>query len=54
LVAHGRFLAEKFGTSSTGGSLALGPTTSTPAPDLTEQQPPGEGPLRPPPGRGGA
>jgi phage FluMu protein gp41 len=54
LVAHGRFLAEKFGTGSTGGSLALGPTTSTPAPDLTEQQPPGEGPLRPPPGRGGA
>jgi phage FluMu protein gp41 len=54
LVAHGRFLAEKFGTGSTGGSLALGPTTSTPAPDLTRQQPPGEGPLRPPPGRGGA
>jgi phage FluMu protein gp41 len=54
LVAHGRFLAEKFGTGSTGGSLALGQTTSTPAPDLTQQQPPGEGPLRPPPGRGGA
>jgi hypothetical protein len=54
LVAHGRFLAEKFGTGSTGGSLALGPTTSTPAPDLTQQQPPGEGPLQPPPGRGGA
>jgi phage FluMu protein gp41 len=53
LVAHGRFLAEKFGTGSTGGSLGLGPTTSTPAPDLTQQQPPGEGPLRPPQGRGG-
>jgi phage FluMu protein gp41 len=54
LVAHGRFLAEKFGTGSTGGGLALGATTSTPAPDLTQQQPPGEGPLRPPQGRGGA
>src|SRR5450631_2345455 len=25
LVAHGRFLAEKFGTASTGGALSLGP-----------------------------
>lgn len=53
LVAHGRFLAEKFGHSSTGGSLGLGPTTST------QPQPPtnpggGPGPLQPPPGRGGA
>jgi phage FluMu protein gp41 len=46
LIAHGRFLQEKFGTGSTGGGLALGPTTSTPPPDT--------GPLTPPPGRGGA
>jgi phage FluMu protein gp41 len=50
LIAHGRFLQEKFGTGSTGGSLALGETPSTPAPD----SPPGAGPLQPPPGRGGA
>ena len=49
LIAHGRFLQEKFGTGSTGGSLALGNTPSTPAPDV----PPGSGPLQPPPGRGG-
>jgi hypothetical protein len=48
LIAHGRFLQEKFGTGSTGGSLALGPTESTPPPDT------GAGPLQPPPGRGGA
>src|SRR5690349_23619370 len=48
LIAHGRFLQEKFGTGSTGGSLALGDTPSTPAPDS------GAGPLQPPPGRGGA
>lgn len=49
LIAHGRFLQEKFGTGSTGGSLALGETPSTPAPE----QPPSAGPLQPPPGRGG-
>jgi hypothetical protein len=55
LIAHGRFLQEKFGTGSTGGSLALGETSSTPAPDLTPPDPPpGSGPLQPPPGRGGA
>jgi len=48
LIAHGRFLQEKFGTGSTGGGLALGPTASTPPPD------PGAGPLAPPPGRGGS
>lgn len=52
LVAHGRFLAEKFGHASTGGSLGLGATPPA------EQQPPagpgGTGPLQPPPGRGGA
>jgi hypothetical protein len=54
LIAHGRFLQEKFGTGSTGGSLALGPTESTPAPDLNPGPPAGPGPLQPPPGRGGA
>lgn len=48
LIAHGRFLQEKFGTGSTGGGLAIGPTASTPPPDT------GAGPLQPPPGRGGA
>ncbi|MFI6828503.1 hypothetical protein ACIBG5_15465 [Kribbella sp. NPDC050241] len=47
LIAHGRFLQEKFGTGSTGGGLALGPTASTPPPDIT-------GPLQPPSGRGEA
>jgi hypothetical protein len=46
LIAHGRFLQEKFGTGSTGGALALGPIESTP--------PPSTGPLQPPPGRGEA
>ncbi len=48
LIAHGRFLQEKFGTGSTGGGLALGATQSTPPPDT------GSGPLQPPAGtRGG-
>jgi len=51
LIAHGRFLQEKFGTGSTGGGLALGPTPSTPPPDTG---PPDRGPLEPPAGRGGA
>src|SRR5450759_5011974 len=28
LVAHGRFLAEKFGNASTGGALSLGPNVT--------------------------
>jgi hypothetical protein len=32
LVAHGRFLAEKFGAASTGGALSLGPDVTI-APD---------------------
>ena len=40
LVAHGRFLAEKFGTASTGGALSLGPDES--------------GRLQPPTGTSGA
>jgi hypothetical protein len=47
LVAHGRFLAEKFGTASTGGTLSLGPDVPI-APD-----PGGPGRLEPPAGRGG-
>ena len=34
LVAHGRFLAEKFGAPSTGGALSLGPDVTI-APDPT-------------------
>jgi hypothetical protein len=46
LVAHGRFLAEKFGNASTGGALALGPNVTiapdpTTAPDVPNRlQPP--------------
>jgi hypothetical protein len=52
LVAHGRFLAEKFGNASTGGGLALGPDVTI-APDPRSapgrQQPPdGPGRLQPP------
>lgn len=57
LITHGRFLQEKFGTGSTGGGLALGPTESTPAPDLGPGTGPSSGPagpLAPPPGRGGS
>ena len=46
LVAHGRFLAEKFGNASTGGALTLGPNVTiapdpTTAPDVPRRlQPP--------------
>jgi len=50
LVAHGRFLAEKFGTASTGGALSLGPdVTIAPDPATSPQQP---GRLEPPAGAG--
>ena len=54
LVAHGRFLAEKFGTASTGGVLNVG---SAPLPPMPAEPPMPEGPeaeelrLRPPTGR---
>src|SRR3954468_2677773 len=54
LVAHGRFLAEKFGTASTGGVLNVG---SAPLPPMPAEPPVPEGPdagelrLRPPTGR---
>ena len=46
LVAHGRFLAEKFGNASTGGGLALGPdVTIAPDPSAATD---GQGRLQPP------
>jgi hypothetical protein len=39
LVAHGRFLAEKFGTSAGGGALALGPDVTIAADSTGQQQP---------------
>ena len=54
LVAHGRFLAEKFGTASTGGVLNVG---SAPLPPMPAAPPMPGGPdaeelrLRPPTGR---
>ncbi len=50
LVAHGRFLQEKFGTASTGGDLNLaeGPTTGPATHPATH---PAAGPLQPPSGR---
>jgi len=51
LVAHGRFLAEKFGHTSTGGALSLGPDVAI-APDVaTGPEDPGR--LRPPTGTTG-
>ena len=59
LVAHGRFLAEKFGHASTGGGLSLGPDVAI-APDLSGRDGPmaqpesdnsgGSGRLQPPSG----
>jgi hypothetical protein len=49
LVAHGRFLAEKFGSASTGGALDVGPS---PLPPVAGGEDAGElGSLRPPVGR---
>jgi hypothetical protein len=50
LVAHGRFLAEKFGTASTGGVLSLDPHVTI-APDPTTA-PDVPGRLEPPTGTG--
>ena len=52
LVAHGRFLAEKFGHTSTGGALSLGPDVTI-APDATAAQD-GSGRLQPPTGTTGS
>jgi hypothetical protein len=43
LVAHGRFLAEKFGTASTGGALAIAPDLSGQEPGSSHQMRPGSG-----------
>ena len=51
LIAHGRFLAEKFGHTSTGGALSLGPDVTI-APDATAA-PDGSGRLQPPTGTTG-
>ncbi len=48
LVAHGRFLSEKFGTASTGGVLNVG---SAPLPPMPKGPEPDELRLRPPTGR---
>jgi hypothetical protein len=48
LVAHGRFLAEKFGNASTGGELSLGPNVTI-APDPASATD-GPGRLEPPAG----
>jgi hypothetical protein len=52
LIAHGRFLAEKFGNASTGGALALGPNVTiapdpTTAPDVPDRLQPPTGPDAP-------
>ena len=49
LVAHGRFLSEKFGTASAGGTLSLGPDLTI-APDGSA--PDESGRLKPPTGTG--
>jgi hypothetical protein len=56
LVAHGRFLAEKFGAASTGGSLNVDSTPLPDMPDLPAVPPADEDTgslerLRPPSGR---
>jgi hypothetical protein len=49
LIAHGRFLEEKFGHASTGGVLGLSnPTPASPAPDVSD----GPQRLRPPSSEG--
>jgi hypothetical protein len=50
LIAHGRFLEEKFGHASTGGTLGLG-DPDRPAPGQSTQDGPPR--LQPPDGRGG-
>ena len=51
LIAHGRFLAEKFGHASTGGALSLGPDVTI-APDASAT-PDESGRLQPPTGTTG-
>lgn len=49
LVAHGRFLAEKFGSASTGGALDVGSSPVPPMPGTEDSGGPGR--LQPPLGR---
>src|SRR6187200_67878 len=56
LVAHGRFLSEKFGSASTGGALDVGPAPVPPMPGTPASPRTGEdagalGRLQPPAGR---
>jgi hypothetical protein len=58
LVVHGRFLAEKFGSASNGGDLALDGMSAAPPPTGSDGQPTplvppdaAPGPLQPPIGR---
>ena len=56
LVAHGRFLSEKFGAASTGGALDMGsaplpPMPGSPASQPTSEDAGGLGRLQPPAGR---
>jgi hypothetical protein len=56
LVAHGRFLSEKFGSASTGGALDVGsapvpPVPGSPAPQQSSEDAGGLGRLQPPAGR---
>ncbi|MDQ1536305.1 MAG: hypothetical protein QOE58_698 [Actinomycetota bacterium] len=49
LIAHGRFLTEKFGNASTGGALSLAPDVSiAPDPNAARDQPNVSGRLQPP------
>jgi hypothetical protein len=51
LVAHGRFLSEKFGAASTGGALDVGSAPVPPMPGTTSPDAGGLGRLQPPAGR---
>ena len=56
LVAHGRFLSEKFGAASTGGALDVGsaplpPMPGSPASQQSSEDAGGLGRLQPPAGR---
>jgi hypothetical protein len=51
LVAHGRFLSEKFGAASSGGALDVGSAPVPPMPSSTSPDAGGLGRLQPPAGR---
>ena len=51
LVAHGRFLSEKFGSASTGGALDVGSAPTPPMPGTSSPDAGEPGRLQPPAGR---